>query len=44
MFGVVKINNGNGYYVIIGVFIVLEIGVYVFIWIVREVNDCYYLI
>lgn len=40
----VYINNGSGYYVIIGYFIVLEIGVYVFNWIMRERGDCFYLI
>lgn len=44
VYDVVKVNNGNGYNFIIGVFVVLEIGVYVFIWIIREVSNCYYLI
>lgn len=33
VFDVVKINFGNVYYFSIGVFIVLVLGVYVFIWI-----------
>lgn len=44
VYDVVKVNNGNGYNFIIGVFVVLEIGVYVFIWIIREVSNCYYLV
>lgn len=30
-----KINVGNGYYLNLGVFIVLEIGYYVFSWMLR---------
>lgn len=40
----VKINIGNGYYLVIGVFIVLVIGVYVFMWIIWEDVYNYYII
>lgn len=41
VFDVVKINIGNVYYFNIGVFMVLELGVYVFIWIfwIGVIND-----
>lgn len=40
----VKINIGNGYYLVIGVFIVLVIGVYVFMWIIWMDVYNYYII
>lgn len=40
----VKINIGNGYYLVIGVFIVLVIGVYVFMWIIWVDVYNYYII
>lgn len=43
-FDMVKINIGNGYYLVIGVFIVLVIGVYVFMWIIWEDVYNYYII
>lgn len=43
-FDIVKINIGNGYYLVIGVFIVLVIGVYVFMWIIWVDVYNYYII
>lgn len=41
VFDVIFINEGNGYNYYVGVFIVLCIGFYVFIWIIR-IYDGYY--
>lgn len=42
VFDIVVINVGSGYYSIMGVFLVFEIGVYVFSWFMCLVNGEYY--
>lgn len=42
VFDIVVINVGNGYYSIMGVFLVFEIGVYVFSWFMWLFNGEYY--
>lgn len=42
VFDIVVINVGSGYYSIMGVFLVFEIGVYVFSWFMWLFNGEYY--